>query len=142
MIKTNAQKLFNAAALTLAGLFIWLGSLSSFADTTVSVLPTVSSGTDGVCPGSYAGYAYYAKTVGQGWGWAPSTNTTTFKASDGGGRSDTKIVFVGKSNDTGCNQTSVTIPNPPTSTKYQFKIYFPSNVPTTNYPIVLTGFNP
>ena len=102
----------------------------------------VSSGSNGVCPGSYAGYVIYSKTVANGWGWAPSTNTTMFKAVDGGGRTDTKVEFIGKSNDTGCNQTTVTIPNPPTSTKYRFKIYFPSNVPTTNYPVVLTGFDP
>jgi len=127
----------------LASLIIrWVSTQSSFADVTVFATPVTSSGSNGVCPGSYVGYVYYTKTVANGWGWAPATNTTVFTAADGGGRSDTKIVFLGKSNDTGCNQTTVMAPNPPSSTKYRFYIYFPSNVPTTNYPVVLTGFEP
>ena len=31
--------------------------------------------------------------------------------------------------------------NPPFSPLYRFAIYFPNNVLTTNYPIILTGFN-
>lgn len=104
--------------------------------------PKTSNGTQGTCPGKYAGYVNYTKTIAQGWGWAPSTNTTTFTAADGGGRTDTSIVYGGLSYDSGCNQTSVTIPNPPYSVKYRFSIYFPNHVPTTNYPIILTGFNP
>jgi hypothetical protein len=104
--------------------------------------PKVSNGTQGTCPGKYAGYINYTKTVAQGWGWAPATNTTTiFTAADGGGRTDTSIVYGGRNFDSGCNQTSVTIPNPPYSPSYRFSIYFPSNVPTTNYPIILNGFN-
>ena len=128
-------------SVVLAGLVV-AGAQASYAAITLTNMPVVSNGSNEVCPGSYAGYVAYTKTVGNGWGWAPATNTTVFTAADGGGRSDTKIVFVGKSNDTGCNQTSVTIPNPPTSTKYRFTIYFPNNVPTTNYPMVLTGFDP
>ena len=63
-------------------------------------------------------------------------------ASDGSGRTDTIISYSGKYGDTGCGQTSVTIPYPPPSPAYRFTIYFPNNVPTTNYPITLTGFNP
>jgi hypothetical protein len=104
--------------------------------------PKLSGGTQGTCPGNYAGYVNYTKTISQGWGWAPSTNTTTiFTASDGSGRTDTKIAYMGKFGDTGCDQTIVTIPNPPFSPSYRFTIYFPNNVPTTNYPITLTGFN-
>jgi len=105
--------------------------------------PKASGGTQGTCPGSYAGYVNYTKTVSQGWGWSPATNSTTiFTASDGSGRTDTKVVYQGRSFDSGCGQTSVTIPNPPISSSYRFSIYFPNNVPTTNYPIVLIGFNP
>jgi hypothetical protein len=104
--------------------------------------PKPGNGTQGTCPGSYAGYVNYTKTISQGWGWAPLTNTTIFTASDGGGRADTKVVYAGLSYDSGCNQTTVTIPNPPISAKYRFSIYFPTNVPTTNYPIILVGFNP
>jgi len=120
-------------------------ALSGFVGDPIVVfgLPKVSNGAQGTCPGNYAGYINYTKTASQGWGWAPSTNTTTiFTASDGGGRTDTTIVYLGKRTDNGCNQTSITIPNPPVSTAYRFTIYFPNNVPTTNYPIVLTGFNP
>ncbi len=103
--------------------------------------PVASSGTQGTCPGAYAGYVIYTKSL-PAWGWSISTNTTTFTAADGGGRTDTKIVYNGKNFDSGCALTNVTIPNPPASQKYRFAIYFPSNVPTTNYPIILTGFDP
>jgi hypothetical protein len=106
-------------------------------------LPKASGGTQGTCPGRYAGYINFTKTAAQGWGWVPSTNTTTtFTASDGGGRTDTIIAYGGKYGDTGCDQTIVAIPNPPPSPSYRFTIYFRNHVPTTNYPIVLTGFNP
>jgi len=104
--------------------------------------PKASGGTQGTCPGKYAGYISFTKTAAQGWGWAIASGTTIFKASDGGGRTDTKIAYSGINCDSGCNQTSVTIPNPPYSPVYRFTIFFPNNVPTTNYPIVLTGFNP
>lgn len=105
---------------------------------TVSVKPTVSSGNISGCPGSYAGYAKYIKTVG--WGWAPQTGTTNHTATDNN-RSDTKVVYNGISGDSGCAQTTVSVPDPPASTVYRFTIYFPSNVPTTNYPLTLSGFN-
>jgi hypothetical protein len=108
---------------------------------TVYCTPVASGGTQGTCPGTYAGYVIYSKTS-PAWGWAPATNTTTFTAADGGGRMDTKIVYNGEYGDSNCHQTTVTIPNPPISPLYRFAIYFPNNVPTTNYPIILTGFNP
>jgi hypothetical protein len=105
----------------------------------VSGLPKAGGGTIGTCPGSFAGYVNYTKTISQGWGWVPSGTVHT--ATDGSGRTDTKIGYVGKYGDTGCDQTTVTIPNPPFSPSYRFTIYFPNHVPTTNYPIVLNGFN-
>jgi hypothetical protein len=108
----------------------------------VSGGPKASNGTINPCPGSFVGYVNYSKTISQGWGWTPATNATVLTASDGGGRTDTKIGYVGKYGDTGCDQTTVTIPYPPYSPAYRFTIYFPNNLPTTNYPIVLTGFNP
>ena len=102
--------------------------------------PYFGGGSQGSCPGPYAGYVNYTRTVSQGWGWAPTG--TIHKAADGGGRTDTTVVYLGKYGDTGCDQTPVTIPHPAPSPKYRFAIYFPNNVPTTNYPIVLTGFNP
>jgi|GEM_PF-2581915 hypothetical protein len=109
---------------------------------TVFAAPVVSGGSQGTCPGSYAGYVNYIKTVQQGWGWTPETNSISFTATDGSGRTNTKVEYVGKKGDSSCNQTTVTIPNPPYSAAYRFTIYFTNNVPTTNYPIILNGFNP
>src|SRR5882724_7017176 len=122
-------------------------SLNVFTDTgggpiTVYGSPVISGGTQGGCPGPYAGYVNYIKTVSQGWGWSPSTNTTLHTAADGTTRTDTKVVYVGKNGDLGCNQTLVTVPDPSYSPKYRFTIYFPNNVPTNTYPITLVGFDP
>jgi hypothetical protein len=108
---------------------------------TVSGTPKTSNGAQGTCPGSYAGYVIYTKTVSQGWGWTPISGATPLTASDGGGRTDTKVVYNGMYGDSGCSQTTVTIPYPPYSPAYRFAIYFPSDVPTTNYPLILTNFN-
>ena len=109
---------------------------------TIYATPATSSGTNSACSCKYVGFVLYSKTVSQGWGWAPDTNNySVFTAADGGGRTDTKIYYAGKMTpDAGCGQTTVTISNPPASTAYRFMIYFPTNVPTTNYPIILTGF--
>ena len=104
--------------------------------------PIAGGGSSGSCPGSYAGYVSYTKTVSQGWGWTPSAGTTNHIAADGTTRSDTKIYYLGKYGDSGCNQTSVTVPDPASSPKYRFAIYFSSDVPTNSYPITLTGFDP
>ena len=72
--------------------------------------PARGGGSHGSCPGSYVGYANYTKTVAQGWGWAPSTNTTIHTASDTN-RADTKIVYTGKLGDCACGAARVTIPN-------------------------------
>ena len=103
--------------------------------------PIVSGGSQGTCPAAYTGYVNYTKTVAQGWGWKPDTNTTIHTASDTT-RTDTKVEYVGKKGDEGCNQTTVTVPDPTFSTAYRFTIFFTNNVPTTNYPITLIGFNP
>jgi len=108
---------------------------------TVYGLPVVSGGSQGSCPGAYAGYVNYIKTVSQGWGWAPSAGTTVHTASDGN-RTDTKVIYGGKFGDGGCNQTTVTVPDPTYSPKYRFSIYFPNNAPTNSYPITLVGFDP
>jgi hypothetical protein len=105
--------------------------------------PYPGGGSQGSCPGPYTGYVAYTKTVSKGWGWAPITGATVLTAADGSGRTDTKIQYCGAYGDAGCAQTTVTIPYPPYSPVYRFTIYFTNNVPTsTNYPIVLTGFNP
>ena len=104
--------------------------------------PVAGAGSSGSCPGSYAGYVNFTKTVSQGWGWAPTSGTTNHYAADGTTRTDTKVLYTGKSGDIGCSQTSITVPDPPYSAKYRFAIYFPSDVPTNSYPIILTGFDP
>jgi len=108
---------------------------------TVFGTPIASSGSQGTCPGAYAGYVNYRKTISQGWGWAPSSGTTIHTATDTN-RTDTKVEYVGKYGDVGCNQTSVSVPDPTGSPKYRFTIYFPNNVPTNSYGITLDGFDP
>jgi hypothetical protein len=105
---------------------------------TVFGTPYPGGGSKGGCPGTYAGYVIYTKTVSQGWGWSPTGTVHT--ASDGTGRTDTKVEYGGAYGDYGCNQTSVSV-NPTYSPVYRFTIYFPSNIPTNAYPITLTGFN-
>ncbi len=96
-------------------------------------------GSGGGCPGNYAGYVNFTKTIAQGWGWAPDPNSTVYTATDNN-RSDTNVQYLGKKGDNNCNQTTVTVPYPAYSAVYRFTIYFPDNVPTTNYPITLSGF--
>jgi hypothetical protein len=105
--------------------------------------PVAGNGSQGTCPGPYAGYVNYTKTVQQGWGWAPDTTNgnTIFTATDTN-RADTRILYGGAYGDGGCNQTSVTVPYPAISPVYRFTIYFTNNVPTNAYAITLNGFNP
>jgi hypothetical protein len=108
---------------------------------TVFGTPVSSGGTKGTCPGAYAGYVLYRKTPAEGWGWAPTSGATNHTATDNN-RTDTKVEYVGNYGDNGCNQTTVTVPHPPMSTKYRFAIYFTNNVPTNAYGITLDGFDP
>jgi Immunoglobulin domain len=108
---------------------------------TVFASPVASGGSSGSCPGHYAGYVIFFKTSPQGWGWTPTSGASTYTAADGGGRSDTIVQYGGLYGDSGCNDASVTV-HPVFSPVYRFAIFFPNNVPTTNYPITLTGFNP
>jgi len=103
---------------------------------TVWASPLSSGGTLGSCPGTYAGYAYYSH------GWTPVSGLSLYSAADENGRTDTSIRYKGSLLDSGCGQTGVYIPAPTASTLYRFYVFFPNNVPTTNYPITLTGFNP
>lgn len=109
----------------------------------VFCLPLLGGGSQGSCPGHYIGYVAYTKTSQQGWGWAPDTSNgnTIFTATDNN-RTDTKVEFFGAYGDSGCNQATVTVPNPPYSPVYEFCIYFTNNVPTNAYAITLDGFLP
>jgi len=103
--------------------------------------PVLGSGGSGNgCPGAYTGLVYFTKSITNGWGWAPSSNATVLTATDNN-RADTKVQFMGKTGDNGCNSTSVNIPYPALSSKYRFTIYFTNDVPTNSYPITLTGFD-
>ena len=103
--------------------------------------PISSSGSSGTCPGSYVGYVNYKKTVAQGWGWSPTAGVTLHTATDTN-RTNTKVEYVGSFGDSGCNPTTVTVPDPTASPKYRFSIYFTNNVPTNPYSIILDGFDP
>ena len=125
----------------IVGVLLCVSAVRCLADIVVFATPVVGRGTNGVCPGPYVERVTFSKAPTNGWGWAPSTNTTIHTATDTN-RSDTKVEFTGKSGDSGCNQTSVTAPHPPTSITYRFTIYFTNTIPTTPYPILLSGFNP
>ena len=107
-------------------------------DLVITGKATISSGTNGLCPGGYIGYVSYTKTTSQGWGWAPTNSLHTATDTN---RTDTKVEFEGEFGDTGCNLTTVTLPDPPPSPKYRFTVYFTKNVPTNAYPLVLKGFS-
>ena len=104
--------------------------------------PYPSEGQQSSCPGKYVGYVYYTPG-GNTWGYPIDTTNgnTVFTATDNNS-ANTKIQYVGEYGDEGCNQTTVTVPNPPMSPQYVFCIYFTNSVPTNAYPITLSGFNP
>ena len=135
----NTLSAFAATPSTTVSLMVF--NFTPNMDVVVYATPVVSNGSQGSCPGAYKGYVNYIKTAQQGWGWVPLTNTTVFTATDNN-RSDTKVYYTGDYGDSGCAKTSVTIPNSPFSDAYRFSIFFTNNVPTTNYPITLSGFNP
>ena len=60
------MKKFIPQMFVVVGLVVWGSVQSSYADVTVFATPVTSNGSSGVCPGSYAGYVYYTKTVANG----------------------------------------------------------------------------
>jgi hypothetical protein len=137
--KVSAVAAKSSAVATGSG--VVMASLPGGGPITVFGTPLLGSGSQGGCPGHYAGYVIYSKPVSQGWGWTPAGTVHT--VTDGSGRTNTKVQYVGAYGDVGCNQTTVSISNPTFSPVYQFTIYFTNNVPTNAYPMVLlTGFNP
>jgi hypothetical protein len=105
-------------------------------------VPIADVNNVGSCPGAYIGLANYIKSA-PAFGWNPDTNnTTTFLATDGTGRSDTKFIYNGRFGDSGCGAGSVIVPDPPVSSAYRFTIFFPTNLPTNAYPLRLIGFTP
>jgi hypothetical protein len=121
----------------------WIDPRTGVDPMVVYSFPCSGSGGSGSCPGRYVGYVNYSKPYTNGWGWTPDTTNgnTIFTATDGN-QTNTKVEYFGEWGDEGCNQTTVTVPNPPISPAYRFTIYFTNNVPTNAYPITLSGFNP
>lgn len=136
MKKLQTTHLICAAAI--AGVLLTAGIQALKAEIITGTIVN-ASGTNGLCPGGYIGYISYTKTTAQGWGWAP---TNTVHTATDTNRTDTKVEFQGKNGDSGCNQTTVAVPDPTASPKYRFNVYFTSNMPTNSYPLVLTGFSP
>lgn len=139
---TSSSTLTSSSTMTSSSM-LSLSDSSGGGSLVVYASPIFSPGGSGTCPGKYSGYVSYTKTTTDGWGWAPSTNTTVHTATDTN-RTDTKLQYGGEYGDSGCAQTTVTVPNPPMSPAYRFTIYFPTNtlVPTNPYPITLSGFDP
>jgi hypothetical protein len=121
----------------------WIDPQTGVDPMVVYSFPYPGGGGSGSCPGHYVGYVNYTKPYTNGWGWAPDTTNgnTVFTATDNN-QTNTKVEYVGAYGDEGCNQTTVTVPNPPYSPVYRFTIYFTNNVPTNAYPITLSGFKP
>lgn len=129
-------KLLTTLALALLIVVVAKGDIVIYPGNIVSVTPSYFPG----CPGGYAGYANYTKTIANGWGYA--TNGTSHTATDTN-RNNTKVQFVGHNGDSGCAPTSVTVPDPTYSQKYRFTVYFTNSTPVgTNYPLLLHGFDP
>jgi len=73
--------------------------------------PLLGGGSQGSCPGHYAGYVYYSKPISQGGGWTPIAGNTVLTATDTN-RTNTKIQYCGAYGDVGCAKTTVSIPYP------------------------------
>jgi hypothetical protein len=89
--------------------------------------PIASSATVNPCPGAYVGYATYQDL----------TNTATASASDPL-RGDTTVSYVSRHLATGCALGGVTVS---TIDRYDFTVFFPSNLPTNAYPLYLVNFD-
>lgn len=127
-------------------LFTLALSISLYADIVIypTTVPTTNNSCShsAGCPGGYCGYFNYTKTVPQGWGWSPNTNFNVFSATDTN-RNNTKVQMGGAYGDNNCNQTSVQMSSPLLSPVYRWTVYFTNSLPTTtNYPLVVHGFNP
>jgi hypothetical protein len=127
-------------------LAVYTESMTKAPIITLYGLPIASSGNSSpaTCPGSYAGYYTYKKTVAQGWGWKPTTGASPHKAKNGGNRpdSETRVEYVRYDGNKNCDTGNVTVPDASPQQAHRFTIYFTGSVPTTNYPIVLEHFDP
>lgn len=121
----------------------WIDPQTGVDPMVVYSFPCPGSGGSGSCPGHYVGFVNFSKPYTNGWGWAPDTTNgnTIFTATDNN-QTNTKVQYFGAYGDNGCNQTTVTVPNPAISPLYRFTIFFTNSVPTNPYPITLSGFKP
>jgi hypothetical protein len=133
---TNNPAMFKAQQLP--GIVVW--STSTFNVTDLS----------GGCPRPYIGYSLYQKppTNSDGsplWGWFPSHTNNPLSITDLT-RTNTKLQFFSAYGQVGCGASPLLFTNGYTATNlpvppFQFAVYFTNNV-QTNYPLLLTGFNP
>lgn len=133
----------NASSLSKSSMTMSTMDLGGGGGIVVFGAPVTGGGGGGTCPGKYSGYVNFVKTMSDGWGWAPSSGTTTHSATDGN-RSDTKVQYLGYYGDSACALTTISTSTSPMSPVYRFTVYFPqgTTVPTNSYPITLTGFDP
>jgi hypothetical protein len=139
--KRDASGLMHTVFTQPAPLLAYSTNMGGGPITVWSVPPPGGSGNVPTCPGSYVGYVNFSKpTAPYGWtpisGVAHSAKDTT--------RTDTSIKFFGSTfGNNGCGGGGFVNVTPINSTSYRFTVYFPSHpVPTTAYPLVLSGFNP
>ena len=126
-------------------LLLGLAASCSAADVYIQAVPARTAITTLTnCQITYSERVQYVKTVSQGWGWKPSTNTTLHTITDTNSGA-TRIEYIGKFGDSGCGFGTVTLSTSPFSPAYRFGVYFPTNgtVPTNQpYWLKLSGFDP
>lgn len=97
------------------------------------------------CPGDYRWRAVYAKTPGNGWGWAPDTNNFSSFSASITNRTDTHIADVGHQfGGSRCGTNSLQYTNPPPDNKFRWTVFGTNNPPssTNDLPLLLSGFLP
>jgi len=96
---------------------------------------TASAGEVNPCPGAYVGYCTYSLDAPQ-FGWEAMTNAVAMDPA----RSDTAVLYVGRLAETGCGFGSVNVI--PVGERFRFSVFFPTNLPSGQYPLRLVNFEP
>lgn len=123
-----------------AFLSVYAQSLLSTTMITVYGAPIASGSSPSGCPGPYAGYVPFAKSVSNGWGWYFNTITPhSVSASTSG----VKVEYVSAYGEKDCGTDRVIVSHTRTG-PYRFCVYFPnaSQLPTGPYAITLENFKP
>lgn len=86
---------------------------------------TITTNTGPNCiGGNYVGVITYGKTISQGWGWAPDTNSGPPFTGTYTNTTHCNLQAIGKEHDTICSRSnSLNTANPP-DTKYRWGVYF------------------